>query len=123
MMLIDNERQFVDSVASVLQGHNSSKVVYSHVNLATKGFENVWRVWWSGELPPKLEVDLIFAFEDIYREIDEALLVGVEVKYFKLDKRGRIALNFYEGLQQALAYTLFGFDGVSLWHVFHSDLS
>jgi hypothetical protein len=51
------------------------------------------------------------------------MLVGIEVKYFKLDRRGRITSNFYEGLQQALAYTLFGFDGVSLWHVFHSDLS
>jgi len=122
MSLIDNERQFVDSVYSAFQGYDSPKVVYKRVNLATKGFEDVWRVWWSGELPPKLEVDLVLAFEDINREIDEALLVGVEVKYFKFDKRGRITSNFYEGLQQALAYTLFGFDGISLWHAFHSDL-
>jgi hypothetical protein len=123
MTLIDSEGQFVDSVYSAFQGYDSPKVVHSHVNLATKGFEDVWRVWWSGELPPKLEVDLIFAFEDTHREIDEALLVGIEVKYFKFGRKGRITLNFYEGLQQALAYTLFGFDGVSLWHVFHSDLS
>jgi hypothetical protein len=122
MPLIDSEKQFVDSVYSTFQGYDSLKVVYSRVNLATKGFEDVWRVWWSGKLPPKLEIDLVLAFEDITCEIDEALLVGVEVKYFKFDKRGRITWNFYEGLQQALAYTLFGFDGISLWHAFHSDL-
>jgi hypothetical protein len=122
MSLIDSERQFVDSVYSALQVYDSPKVVYSRVNLATKGFEDVWRVWWSGELPPKLEVDLVLAFEDIHCEIDDALLVGVEVKYFKLDQGGKITSNFYEGLQQALAYTLFGFDGVSLWHTFHSNL-
>lgn len=123
MSLISNERQFVDSVYSTFKGCDSPKVVYRRVNLATKGFEDVWQVWWSGALPPKMEVDLILAFEDVYCEIDEALLVGIEVKYFKLNKKGRITSNFYEGLQQALAYALFGFDGISLWHVFHSDLS
>lgn len=123
MSLIDSEKQFVDSVYSFLQGCDSPRVAYKRVNLATKRFEEVWKVWWTRELPPKLEIDFILAFEDLQREIDEALLVGVEVKYFRLDTRSRITLNFYEGLQQALAYTLFGFDGVSLWHVFHSGLS
>lgn len=122
MSLIDSEGQFVDSVYSALQGYDSPKAVYKRVNLATKGFEDVWQVWWSGALPPRLEVDLVLAFEDVHRDIDEALLVGVEVKYFRLDKRGKITWNFYEGLQQALAYALFGFDGISLWHAFHSDL-
>jgi hypothetical protein len=123
MSLIDSEKQFVDSVYSFLQGCDSPKVVYKRVNLATKRFEEVWKVWWTRELPPKLEVDFILAFEDLQREIDEALLVGIEVKYFKPNQGSRIRMNFYEGLQQALAYTLFGFDGISLWHVFYKGLS
>lgn len=123
MSLMDSERQFVDFAYSTFQRYDSPKVVYKRVNLAAKKFEDVWKIWWRGELPPKLEIDLVLAFEDLKREIDEALLVGVEVKYFKLNKEGRISLNFYEGLQQALAYTLFGFDAISLWHVFHNDLS
>ena len=123
MSLIDSEKQFVDSVYSFLQGCDSPRVAYKRVNLATKRFEEVWKVWWTRELPPKLEVDFILAFEDLQREIDEALLVGIEVKYFKPNHKSRIRSNFYEGLQQALAYALFGFDGISLWHVFHNSLS
>jgi hypothetical protein len=122
MSLIDSEKQFVDSVYSFLQGCDSPRVAYKRVNLATKRFEEVWKVWWTRELPPKLEVDFILAFEDPQREIDEALLIGIEVKYFKPNQKSRIRLNFYEGLQQALAYTLFGFDGISLWHVFYKGL-
>jgi hypothetical protein len=126
MLAIENEKQFIDSVAlalKTLQGYDAPKVVHRRVNLATKRFEDIWQVWWKSKLPPKLEVDLVLAFENVLSEIDEALLVGVEVKYFRFDKGGRIKLNFYEGLQQALAYALFGFDGISLWHVFHCDLS
>jgi hypothetical protein len=120
---IGSEKQFVDHVLSVFQSSGALKTVFKRTNLAARRFEEVWKVWWSGEVPPKLEVDLVLAFEDKAREIDEALLVAIEVKYFKSSQKSKSSLNFYEGLQQALAYTLFGFDGVSLWHVFDSNLS
>jgi hypothetical protein len=121
--VIGSEKQFVDYVFLAFQSSGALKAVFKRINLAARRFEEVWKVWWSGEVPPKLEVDLVLAFEDWARVIDEALLVAIEVKYFKSGQKSKSSLNFYEGLQQALAYTLFGFDGVSLWHMFDSNLS
>ncbi|MCD6513823.1 MAG: hypothetical protein J7L07_02760 [Candidatus Odinarchaeota archaeon] len=83
-----------------------------------KEFENIWSGWYEGIMPPKLEVDLILAFKDLLSVIDDALIIGVEVKYFK-DFKGK---GFYEGLGQVLSYSIFGFDGLSLWHLFSKDL-
>jgi hypothetical protein len=30
--------------------------------------------------------------------------------------------NFYEGLQQVLAFSIFGFDGLCLWHMFATEI-
>ena len=89
------------------------------LNLATKDFQGIWSGWWEGETPPKLEVDMIFVFEDIKKVNDDALIVATEIKFFRgiTEKR-----NFFEGLQQALAYSLFGFDGLALWHIFSEEV-
>lgn len=92
------------------------KKLYKFVNLANKNFENIWSGWYKGQTPPKLEVDIIPAFKDSQKVIDDALIIGIEVKYFK-DFRG-----FYEGLGQILSYSIFGFDGLSLWHLFSKDV-
>jgi hypothetical protein len=92
------------------------KRLYKFVNLANKDFESIWSGWYEGETPPKLEIDMIFTFEDHQRIIDDALIIGVEIKYFK-DLRG-----FYKGLGQILSYTIFGFDGLSLWHLFPKEV-
>jgi len=80
------------------------KKLYRLANLAKKDFGGIWSSWYGGHTPPKLEVDIIFVFEDFREEIDDALIIGVEVKYFK-GVRG-----FYEGLGQTLSYSIFGFD-------------
>ena len=94
------------------------KRVYSHVNLATKDFQGIWSGWWEDETPPKLEVDMIFVFEDIKKVYDDALIVATEIKFFRDIARR----NFFEGLQQALAFSLFGFDGLALWHIFSEEI-
>ena len=92
------------------------KKIYAHVNLATRKFHEIWQDWWKMPLPPRLEVDIIPVFQ-MENVSDEVFMAGVEVKYFKDNKRG-----FYEGLQQALAFGAFGFDSLALWHIFSSDL-
>jgi hypothetical protein len=71
-------------------------------------------------VPPRLEVDLILASEDPIQVIDKALVGCIEIEYFSSKDVGR--KNFYEGLQQTMAFAAFGFDGLSLWHVFSIDV-
>jgi len=96
----------------------SLKKTYKHLNLASRNFQGIWSSWWEGGTPPKLEVDMIFVFDDIERLLDGALIIATEVKFFH-DANKR---NFYEGLQQVLAFTIFGFDGLSLWHLFSEEM-
>lgn len=90
---------------------------YRHINLASKDFQGIWYGWWKGETPPKLEVDMVFAFEDTENLLDNALIIATEVKFFQNTKR-----NFFEGIQQAMAFSIFGFDGLVLWHIFSEKL-
>ena len=95
------------------------KKIEKFFNLANRGFKDIWTGWYSrGKTPPNLEVDIINVFEDIRKKIDDALIIATEVKFFKdLKNRG-----FYEGLGQILSYSIFGFDGLSLWHLFQKDI-
>ena len=88
------------------------------VNLANKGFREIYKDWWGSETPPDLEVDLVLVFEDMNKLVDDALIVGVEVEY--IEDRTK---NFYIGLDQVLSFALFGFDGFALWHVFSPKAS
>lgn len=85
-----------------------------------KGVSTSLTDWWKGTVPPRLEVDLILALEDPIEVIDEALVGCVELEYFSSKDVGR--KNFCEGLQQAMAFAVFGFDGLSLWHIFSTDV-
>jgi hypothetical protein len=100
--------------------HGWLRKVYKNKNLSTKEFQNIWAEWWKGELPPRTEVDIILVFEDPLEVLDKALLGCIEIEYFSIKDIGR--KNFYEGLQQALTFSIFGFDGLSLWHVFSSEI-
>ena len=94
------------------------KSIYAHINLASKDFQGIWSGWWKGETPPKLEVDMVFVFEDTKNVLDNALMVATELKFFQdITKR-----NFFEGIQQAMAFSIFGFDGLALWHIFSEKL-
>lgn len=89
-----------------------------HVNMATNSFKKIWSPWYSDKIPPRLEADLILVFEDPTSFFEKALLVAVEAKYF----RGQYQ-RFFVGVQQALAFSLLGFDGLSLWHIFSEKVS
>ena len=52
--------------------------------------------------------------------IDKALIGSIEIEYFS--SRDLNKKNFYVGLQQVLAFSIFGFDGLSLWHVFAPEI-
>lgn len=58
--------------------------------------------------------------EDPIEIIDEALIGCVEFEYFSSKDIGR--KNFYEGLQQAMAFAVFGSDDLSLWHIFSAEI-
>ncbi len=89
-----------------------------HLNLAHTGFEEILGKWNPGQTTPKVEVDLLCVFEDIHHRIDDVMLVAVEMKHFRANSSGA----FCDGLDQALAFSLFGFDGLSLWHLFSGDV-
>ncbi|MBI3781323.1 MAG: hypothetical protein HY278_09760 [candidate division NC10 bacterium] len=119
-----NEKDLVKKIEKVIRekkekGNRPSflRYTHAHLNLAHKGFEEIWGNWYTGQTPPKLEVDLLCIFEDVQKRIDDALIVAVEMKYF----RGSSRSSFYQGLDQVLALSLFGFDGLSLWHLFSGD--
>jgi hypothetical protein len=116
----DPEQTLVKKLAAMVDEQRKQgripglKLCTAHLNLARKSFTQVWETWWKGRLPPKLEIDLVLAFEDHSKLVDDALLLAVEAEYFKAGKRG----NFYVGLDQVLAFAVFGFDGLVLWHLF-----
>ncbi|MCK4647927.1 hypothetical protein KAT51_00245 [bacterium] len=113
-----DEKELVRDLKSLIEERRTSslKKIFIHTNLATKKFRDIWSEWWGSEIPPRLEVDMIPVFEDI-NEIDKVLISGVEVKFFKSETR-----SFYEGLQQVLAFGLFGFDSLVLWHIFSEEM-
>lgn len=100
--------------------HEWLKKVYRNKNLSTKEFQDIWLEWWSGALPPRTEVDIILVFEDPIEILDKAIIGCIEIEYFTTENVSK--KNFYEGLQQVLAFSIFGFDGLSLWHVFSSEM-
>jgi hypothetical protein len=101
--------------------HELLRKVYKNKNLSTKEFQDIWAEWWKGRLPPRTEVDIILAFEDQMEVLDKALIGCMEIEYFSI-KKNKIKKNFYAGLQQILAFSIFGFDGLCLWHVFSPDI-
>lgn len=117
-----SERDLVERLAKLFNEVKQSstlnlsriKKIYTHINLASEGFKEIWSDWWrTEEVPPGLEVDLVFACEDSGSVIDKALLIAFEVKYFKERLKSP-----YSGLQQALSFGLLGFDCIGLWHIF-----
>ncbi|MEM0171809.1 MAG: hypothetical protein QXJ62_02190 [Nitrososphaeria archaeon] len=108
-----DEKQLLDQLKELFEEKRSSalKKVFAKVNLATKQFKDIWSTWWEGEVSPRQEIDLILVFSDpVYEEVS---IIGVEVEYFRGAKK-----NPYGGLEQALSFSLFGFDSLVLWHIF-----
>lgn len=121
-----SERSFVNKLYELILNekqlgkHGWLRKVYKNKNLSTKEFQDIWLEWWKGALPPRTEVDIILVFEDPMEILDKAFIGCIEIEYFATKDVSK--KNFYEGLQQALAFSIFGFDGLSLWHVFSSEV-
>ncbi len=117
-----SERIFVEKLYETLKSMLNEgkftwlKKVYRHRNLARA----IWIEWWKGATPPRTEVDLILIFEDPIQLNDKALIGCLEIEYFTPNDIKR--KNFYAGLQQVMAFSVFGFDGLSLWHVFAPEV-
>ena len=119
-MIKMSEKQLVKMLGKIFEERRPSRLkkIFTHTNLSTKKFKSIWTSWWETEIPPRLEVDFIFAFEDIENAIDNLLLVAVEIEFYRNEKK-----SFYEGLQQVLGFSLFGFDSLVLWHIFDEEIN
>lgn len=102
-----NEKELVKEIKRVADEReiNFVKRIFTHFNLGTSKFEELWKDWWEKETPPRLEVDS-----------DGIIVPGVEVKYFREKEK------FYYGIEQTMAYSLFGFDSIVLWHIFDESM-
>jgi hypothetical protein len=121
-----SERKFINKLYELilkekeLGKHGWLRGVYKNKNLSTKEFQDIWSGWWKGKLPPRTEVDIILVFEDPMEVLDKALIGCIEIEYFSI--KDITKKNFYEGLQQVLAFSIFGFDGLCLWHTFSPEI-
>jgi hypothetical protein len=113
-----SERKVVNRLQDLFLERKPSglRKLFVHTNLATKRFHEIWSEWWKTAVPPRLEVDMTPVFGDL-REVNKVFMVGVEVEFFKNRTK-----NFYDGLQQALSFGLFGFDSLVLWHIFSEQM-
>ena len=109
-----NEKELVKEIKRVAKQKeiNFVKRIFTHFNLGTSKFEELWKDWWEKETPPRLEVDMIFVFADSV----DIIVPGIEVKYFREKEK------FYYGIEQTMAYSLFGFDSIVLWHIFDESM-
>ena len=109
-----NEKELVKEIKRIAEERdiNFVKKIFTHFNLGTSKFEELWKDWWEKETPPRMEVDMIFVFVDS----DGIIIPGVEVKYFREKEK------FYYGIEQTMAYSLFGFDSIVLWHIFDESM-
>jgi hypothetical protein len=86
----------------------------AHRNIEKK-FSSEWKKF-SDELPPTThEIDLIRASRD---SNGEKIIEGFEVKYFKIARKSR---RYTEGFGQSIGLLLWGFNEVTLIHVFDNE--
>ena len=115
-------RLFRDMLENALKSRGIWRILPSgnecSINLASEGFRKFWGEWWGNEDIPQLDIDILTILDEKASDnLGAPCLLGIEVKYFKKgDKR-----NFYEGLDQALAYLSIGLDKAALLHIFHPE--
>lgn len=119
------ERTVVDKLAARLKERNQhfSKDddqhlgnVYTRVNPArSRGVNSLLRALYGG-LTPRLqpEIDVILKKGGDIR--------AIEVKLFRLRSNNSLSRSYYEGIDQAIALLMYGFNRAALWHVFDQDI-
>lgn len=108
------EMQLAEILAEKLQSCYRYDKVHSNTNPGASRFRDCYVEWFGSEpLLAQPDIDLLV--------VDLGDLIGIELKYFKLDK-GRFKRSYYEGIGQALALLRYGFDNVQLWHCFDQQV-
>jgi len=87
-----------------------------HQKLKTEGFLSPEEI--SVKHPFHPDIDVFFWAKEYS---GEPKIYASEVKYFRLVK-GAVYPNIYEGLGEAMMLLTFGFDCVSLWHLFDPEI-
>lgn len=105
-------------LASILREELTPKFteVHANVNLASNRFYPDWEKWHGDPLPSaQPQIDLLM--------VDSRLgLYAAELKWFRKTRREQANYPFYAGIDEALALLRFGFNVVSLWHLFDENL-
>mgnify|MGYP001030022815 CR=1 FL=1 len=91
--------------------------IFGHVNPAKSPKVYSFLKELYGGLAPRLqpEIDLIFKNGDDIR--------AVEIKCFHLRTNNSLSKSYYEGIDQALALLMYGFNKVALWHIFDQNIN
>ena len=111
---VRSERQLAKIIAGELRSCYRYDLVYPSFAPGAAKFRHYYREWF-GRAPRLAQPDI-----DIL-VVQRADLVGIELKYFKL-QRGQFKRSYYEGIGQALALLRYGFDYVQLWHCFDQQV-
>lgn len=111
---VRSEKQLARIIAENLRSCYGYEGVYANVTPAAAKFRDYHLEWFRQEpLLAQPDVDILV--------VHRGDLVGIELKYFKL-QAGRFKRSYYEGIDQALALLRYGFDYVQLWHCFDEEV-
>ncbi len=84
--------------------------------MASRKFYKDWEKWWGANAPlAQPQIDLLFVGTDLK-------LLAVEIKYYRLSEKAPLNQPYYSGTEKALALLRFGFNCVSLWQFFDSEV-
>lgn len=119
------ERTVVEKLAAKLRDRNQNFArdsdqhlgeVHTWVNPARSPRVNSLLRSLYGGLTPRMqpEIDIVLKKGEDIR--------AIEVKFFKIRSNDSLSLSYYEGIDQALALLMYGFNKTALWHVFDQDI-
>ena len=109
-----DERSCVKHLRELMKNKYPQNAISTHRNIEKK-FSAKWRQFFD-ELPPTThEIDLVRGFKD---KEGRKIIEGIEVKYFQRAKEGR---SYIERFGQALGLLLWGFNLVTVYHVFDQE--
>jgi len=120
-----NERTIVKELARKLETRNRllgekheqylGKILSLVTPAKSRKIDSILKNLYGGVAPPlQPDIDLLFRNNEDIR--------AVEVKVFSITGKGRLSRSYYEGIDQALALLMLGFNKVALWHIFDQDV-
>ena len=117
MSRFTSENELQDYLADEISKSDKVRAVSKRLNLGSRRFKRFWEGWEKSlATPSQPEIDLLV----ITHSRD---LFAIEVKYYKLNKRGGINYPYYSGIGEAMALLQLGMDYVGLWQFFDEEIS